>query len=92
MATVNGARALGQEESLGTLEIGKLADCVAVDLNHLNTQPVYDPVSTLVYSVQSQQVSHVWVDGKLNVENGELCSLDTAELIAKARSWANKIQ
>jgi len=92
MATVNGAKAMGMEESLGTLEAGKLADCVAIDLDYLNSQPVYDPVSTLVYSVQSQQVSHVWVDGKLNVENGKLLSLDPAELIAKASDWADKIR
>lgn len=92
MATVNGAKAMGMEESLGTLETGKLADCVAIDLDHLNSQPVYDPVSTLVYSVQSQQVSHVWVDGKLNVENGQLLSLDPAELIAKASDWAEKMR
>lgn len=91
MATINGARALGKEDSLGTLETGKLADCVAIDLAHLNSQPVYDPVSTLVYSVQAHQVSHVWVDGKLNVENGQLTVLDPDEIIATAKKWAQKI-
>ena len=91
MATINGARALGMEDSLGTLEVGKLADCVAIDLAYVNSQPVYDPVSTLVYSVQAQQVSHVWVDGKLNVEDGKLTVLDSAELIANAAEWAKKI-
>lgn len=76
---------------LGTLETGKLADCIAIDLGHINTQPVYDPVSTLVYSAQGQQVSYVWVDGKLNLEKGELTMLDTSELIANAAAWAKKI-
>lgn len=92
MATVNGARAFGREDSLGTLEPGKLADCVAVDLGQLNCQPVYDAVSTLVYSAQGNQVSHVWVNGKLNVENGKLLSLDTEALVAKAKDWAGKIR
>ena len=92
MATINGARALGREDSLGTLEVGKLADCVAVDLGQLNCQPVYDAVSTLVYSAQGNQVSHVWVNGKLNVENGRLLTLDTDALIATARDWAEKIR
>ena len=91
MATVNGARGLGKEDMLGTLETGKLADCIAIDLGHINTQPVYDPVSTLVYSAQGQQVSYVWVDGKLNLEKGELTMLDTSELIANAAAWAKKI-
>ncbi len=91
MATVNGARALGREDMLGTLETGKLADCVAIDLGHMNTQPVYDPVSTLVYSAQGHQVSYVWVDGKLNLEKGELTMLDTFELLANAAAWAKKI-
>lgn len=92
MATVNGAKALGKEDQLGTLQEGKLADCVAINLDYLNTQPVYDPVSAIVYSVQSNQVSHVWVDGKLNVENGKLTSLDAEQLIASAQAWAKKIQ
>lgn len=92
MATVNGARAMGREDSLGTLEAGKLADMVAVDLDRLNTLPIFDPVSTLVYSAQANQVSHVWVDGKLNVENGELTTIDTGELLATASRWADKIR
>lgn len=91
MATVNGARAFGMEDALGTLQAGKLADMVAVDLDYPHSQPVYDPVSTLIYSVQANQVSHVWVDGKLSVENGEWTTLDAHELIAKASQWATKI-
>lgn len=91
MATVHGARAFGREDQLGTLETGKLADCVAIDLGYLNSQPVYDPVSTLVYSVQAHQVSHVWVDGRLSVENGEVVTLDTADILRRAAAWARKI-
>lgn len=92
MATINGARAMGREDRLGTLATGKLADCVAVDLGQVNCQPVYDAVSTLVYSAQASQVSHVWVNGKLNVENGRLLTLDVESLLRTARDWAQKIR
>ncbi|MDG2176931.1 MAG: TRZ/ATZ family hydrolase [Gammaproteobacteria bacterium] len=91
MATVNGARAMGMEDALGTLETGKLADCVAVDLDHVNSQPVYDPVSTLVYSVQSSQVNYVWVDGKLCVAHGDVLTMDTEAIKHRAAEWAEKI-
>ena len=91
MATVGGARAFGREDTLGTLETGKFADCVAVDLGTINCQPVYDAVSTLVYSAQASQVSHVWVNGRLNVENGRLLTLDTAMPLETASDWARKI-
>jgi len=92
MATVNGARLLGMAEQCGTLESGKFADITAVNLNHINTSPVYDPVSTLVYSAQASQVSHVWVAGQLNVKNGELLPFDVHQLKEKAQSWAQRIQ
>ena len=91
MATVNGARAMGMEDALGTLAVGKLADCVAVDLDHLNSQPVYDPVSTLVYSAQASQVNYVWVDGKLSVANGEVLTVDSEAIKSRAAEWASKI-
>lgn len=92
MATVNGAELMGLSDQLGTLESGKYADITAVSLNRVNSTPVYDPVSTLIYSTQSSQVSHVWVAGQLNVKNGELLSLDISHLQEKARYWAEKIQ
>ena len=92
MATVNGAKLMGLSDLTGTLESGKFADITAVNLNQINTAPVYDPVATLVYSAQASQVSHVWVGGQLNVENGELLSIDKQQLIEKARKWADKIR
>jgi len=91
MATMNGARALGREDALGSLEVGKLADIVAIDMDYLNTQPVYDPVSTLVYSTQANQVNYVWVDGKLSVAQGQLTSMDIPALKSRVRAWAEKI-
>jgi 5-methylthioadenosine/S-adenosylhomocysteine deaminase len=92
MATVNGAELMGLSEQIGTLESGKYADITAINLDRINSTPVYDPVSTLVYSTQSSQVSHVWVAGQLNVKNGELLSLDIQHLQDKAKHWAEKIE
>jgi len=92
MATVNGARLLGMEDQLGTLETGKLADIVAVNLDHPNTLPVFDPVSSLAYSANSRQVSHVWVNGQLLVEEGLLKSMDHSKVLQKARDWGSRIR
>lgn len=91
MATLNGARALGLEEQLGSVEPGKYADLVAVDLDRLNSRPVYDPASSLVYSASAGQVSHVWVGGQLNVEDRKLRTLDAAYLMDRAQEWADRI-
>ena len=92
MATINGARQIGLADYIGTLESGKFADITAVNLNRINSMPVYDPVASLVYSSQASQVSHVWVGGKLNVEEGELLNLNQEMLTAKAQQWSDKIQ
>jgi 5-methylthioadenosine/S-adenosylhomocysteine deaminase len=92
MATVNGARLLGMEDQLGTLASGRLADLIAVDLAHPNTQPVYDPVSTLVYSANSRQVSHVWVNGQLLVEEGRLTRINYQQVLQTAQRWSKRIR
>jgi 5-methylthioadenosine/S-adenosylhomocysteine deaminase len=92
MATINGARALGLADQIGSIEVGKCADLIAINLDALNTQPVYDPVTQVVYSASSRQVSHVWIDGELQLENGELCHIDSNEVIARANAWARKIE
>jgi 5-methylthioadenosine/S-adenosylhomocysteine deaminase len=91
MATINGARALGLGDETGSLEIGKSADLVAVDLNNLHTQPVYNPISQLVYAAGREQVSHVWVAGRQIVTQGELTTLDRSELLDKAAYWRDRI-
>jgi 5-methylthioadenosine/S-adenosylhomocysteine deaminase len=90
-ATLSGARALGLDESLGSLGPGKRADIVAVDLSALELQPVFDPISHLVYVAGREHVSHVWVDGQLKVDNGKLTDLDIADLHARAGYWSNKL-
>lgn len=92
MATINGARALGLADDIGSLEAGKAADIVAVDLNEIKTQPVYDPVSQIVYAADSSQVSDVWVGGKRVLKQGELTTLNIDEIIHSANIWRDKIQ
>ncbi|NLC09495.1 MAG: TRZ/ATZ family hydrolase [Gammaproteobacteria bacterium] len=91
MATLNGARALGMEELVGSLEVGKLADLVSVNLSALATQPVYDPVSQLIYAASSEQVEHVWVGGKQLLANRQLLRMNTQEIKHKAMFWQEKI-
>ena len=91
MATLNGARALGLETQIGSLEAGKLADMVAFDLSGLAQQPIYDPVSQLIYASGRDCVKHVWVGGKQLLEEGRLTRMDESELIAKARQWGARI-
>lgn len=91
LATINGARALGLGDRIGSIETGKFADLIAIDLSQLNTQPLYDPVAQIVYAAASHQVSHVWIDGVPQLKDFEFCSIDSAELIAKAAAWAQKI-
>ena len=91
MATINSAKALGLGNSIGSVEVGKQADLIAVNLSHLNTQPVYDPVAQLVYAVNSQQVSHVWIAGDIQMSDYRLSNLDENAIIAKAQSWADKV-
>jgi len=92
MATINGARALGMADRIGSIEPGKLADLIAIDLSALNTQPIYDPVAQIVYAANSRQVAHVWIDGVRQLKDFELCRLDSAEILATARAWAARIR
>jgi len=92
MATLGGARALGLEQITGSLKAGKAADIQAITLNTLSSQPVFDPISHLVYCAKSTQVSHVWVNGKCLLKDSALTTLDQEKLINQAQDWAHKIQ
>jgi 5-methylthioadenosine/S-adenosylhomocysteine deaminase len=91
MATINGAKALGLEQHIGSLETGKSADMIAIDLGTLETQPLYDPVSHIVYCANRNQVTHTWVAGKALLEGRKLTTLDETTLTGKARAWQQKI-
>ena len=91
MATLNGARALGLESEVGSIELGKAADLVAFDLSGLAQQPVYDPVSQLIYATGRDCVKHLWVAGKHLLNNGKLTRMDEQQLCATAKAWGERI-
>ena len=90
-ATLNAARALGQEENLGSITPGKRADLVAVRLDGLEHQPMFDPLSHLVYVAGRHDVTHVWVDGEARVSEGHLLGLDESDLRARVNYWRQKL-
>ncbi len=92
MATWNGAKSLGLGDRIGTIEPGKCADITALDLSNVETAPCFDVISHIVYAASSENVSHVWVDGELLLQDRRLTRVDEQELIAKARSWKARIQ
>jgi 5-methylthioadenosine/S-adenosylhomocysteine deaminase len=91
MATLGGARVLGMEKEIGSLEVGKKADVIVVDLNRPHLQPVYSMVSQLVYSATGADVRDVIIDGRLVMENRRLLTLDEEEILRKAREWGERI-
>jgi 5-methylthioadenosine/S-adenosylhomocysteine deaminase len=92
MATLNGARALGLEERTGSLRAGKSADLTAIDLSALACQPVYDPVSQIVYTASRDQVTDVWVAGRRLLQERRLTTLDEEAILSKAREWGDRIR
>lgn len=91
MVTLNGARALGMEANIGSLEVGKAADLTSFDLSGLAQQPVYDPVSQLIYASGRNCVRHVWVAGKHLLDDGRLTRLDENRLRDMAGAWGERI-
>jgi 5-methylthioadenosine/S-adenosylhomocysteine deaminase len=91
MATLNGARAMGLGDSIGSIEIGKRADLICVRLDVIEAQPVYSAISQLIYACGRHQVSDVWIDGVRRLREGELIDVDPQALVAKARSWGARI-
>ena len=91
MATLNGASALGMGEETGSLVAGKWADITAVCLDTLETQPLYDPVSQLVYACGRDQVTDVWVAGQHLLKERRLTTLDGNDILERARDWRMRI-
>ncbi|WP_339518617.1 TRZ/ATZ family hydrolase [Pseudomonas proteolytica] len=91
MATLNGARAMGLEAEIGSLEVGKAADIVAFDLSGLAQQPIYDPVSQLIYATGRDCVKHLWVGGKQLLDDRQLTRMDEQQLSAMAAAWGQRI-
>jgi 5-methylthioadenosine/S-adenosylhomocysteine deaminase len=91
MATINGAKALGLDAICGSLSIGKTADVIAIDLNTLETQPLYCPVSQIVYAASRQQVTDVWVAGKQLLKQRQLTTVNIDDLKAKIAVWQQRL-
>ena len=91
MATINGAKALGWDHEIGSLESGKSADIIAVKMDSIPQQPLYNPESQLVYTNVGHRVSHSWVVGKPLMAESELLTLNRQSLIQTACDWRNKI-
>jgi 5-methylthioadenosine/S-adenosylhomocysteine deaminase len=91
MMTINGARALGLDGRIGSIEKGKQADLCALDLSAPETQPLYHVVSQLIYATSGRQVSDVWVAGKRLLDNGELTTIDLDAVIRSASKWQSRL-
>jgi 5-methylthioadenosine/S-adenosylhomocysteine deaminase len=90
-ATLNGARAIGLEAKIGSIEVGKQADFAAVRLSELETQPMFHVISQLVYATGRHQVSDVWIAGKRKLAARELVDIDTAAILDKTHAWRERI-
>jgi 5-methylthioadenosine/S-adenosylhomocysteine deaminase len=92
MATLAGARALGVNHELGSLEAGKAADFIAIDLSDAATQPVYNPIAQIVYSAARHQITDTFVAGQPLMRNRQLLSVDAEAAIARAAYWQQRLQ
>ena len=92
MATINGAKALGRSDSLGSLEIGKNADFILVDINNSHSIPLFDPITHLVFGAGRSDVTDVFVSGKHVVENKKIGGLDIEKIHTKVRQLAPSIK
>ncbi len=96
MATINGAKALGLDDKIGSIEFGKLADLTAVKLDNIETQPCFDPISHLVYVSGREHVSHTWVNGDLKYckatdSRGVFSNIEPQELSEIVTKWQPKL-
>lgn len=92
MATLNGAKALQWDRVIGSLKPGKAADIVAVDLSGIEVLPCYDPASHLWHAAGREQVTHVWVDGELLLDNRALTRMDIDAIRIKAATWGERFR
>jgi 5-methylthioadenosine/S-adenosylhomocysteine deaminase len=91
MATIGGARVLGMEKEIGSLENGKRADLIVVRLDRPNAQPVYDPISQMVYALKADDVRDVMVNGRPVVSDGKILTLDEGQILRKAEEFRAKV-
>jgi 5-methylthioadenosine/S-adenosylhomocysteine deaminase len=91
MATIGGARVLGMEKEIGSLEPGKRADMITVRLDRPNAVPLYDPISQMVYALKGDDVRDVMVNGRAVVRDARILTLNQAQILQKAGEYKEKI-
>jgi 5-methylthioadenosine/S-adenosylhomocysteine deaminase len=92
MATIDGARALGMETEIGSLEAGKRADVITVSMTAARQTPMYDPLSHLVYTTHGDDVRTTIVNGRVLMRDRKVITLDEATVLAEARTLAEKVR
>jgi len=92
MATINGARVIGQESRLGSIERGKLADLIVVRMDQPRQTPMYDPISHLVYTTRGDDVETTIVNGRVLMRAGRVLSLNESQVLAAARAAAEQVR
>lgn len=91
MATINGAKALGLQDRIGSLELGKKADFVAIDMRGIHSQPWFNPVSAVVYTATGRDVDVVVVNGRMLVKDGKLLTMDETEIVEEAQKRSKEV-
>ena len=92
MATIEGARALGMDQTIGSLEPGKRADLIVVSVSSARQTPMYDPLSHLVYATGGSDVVTTIVNGQILMRDRNVLTLDETAVLAEARSWSAKVR
>jgi 5-methylthioadenosine/S-adenosylhomocysteine deaminase len=92
MATIGGARALGMNDRIGSLEPGKRADLIVVSMSAARQTPMYDPISHLVYTTRGDDVRSAIVHGRVLMKDRKMLTLDEASVLSEARAWAEKVR
>ncbi|WP_126454764.1 TRZ/ATZ family hydrolase [Sulfuriflexus mobilis] len=92
MATINAAAALGLDKVTGSLEVGKAADVIALDMERIETQPMFEPLSQIVHASGRHHVTDVWVAGKQLLHEGKLTGMDEVTLMETAKKWGKRIR
>ena len=90
-ATLGGARALHWDDEIGSIEIGKVADMIAIDLSDVSCQPVSDPAAQVLYAAGREQVTHTWVAGRLVASREDTASDIRRDVAETARKWQEKL-
>jgi 5-methylthioadenosine/S-adenosylhomocysteine deaminase len=92
MATIDGARTLGMDKEIGSLEPGKRADLIVVSMKAARQTPLYDPLSHLVYVTRGDDVQTMVVDGKVIMRDRRVTTMNESAVLDEAGQWARKVR